>query len=284
MQIRRVLAVATLLGVLLAVGGAAAAVDYPRVSPKATLSQTVGVTDITITYCRPSVRGRVIWGGLVPFDQVWRTGANEATTITFADEVTIEGTKLPAGTYGLFTIPGRTEWTIIFNKGAKQWGAYNYKAEDDVLRIKAKPQTAEFSELLTFCFRGVSATTAQVALTWETLALSFTLSVDTIGKVLPQARAAVAEAKPDDVRTPLQAASFCLENNVNLDEAGVWIEKSIAAKETMYNVVAKARLQAAKGQKAEAIATAKRAITVGKSANPNADTAMVDTLIADWSK
>ena len=284
MQTRRVVAVVVVLGLFLAIGGAALAVDYPRVSPKASLSQTVGVTDVTIAYCRPSVKGRVIWGGLVPFDQVWRTGANEATTITFSDDVTIEGTKLPAGTYGLFTIPGRSEWTFVFNKGAKQWGAYSYKAEDDVLRIKAKPQTTEFTELLTFCFRGVGATSAQVELAWDTLAVTFTLNVDTLGKVLPQARAAVAEAKPDDSRTPLQAAMFCLDNNVNLDEAGAWIEKSIAVKETMYNLAAKARLLAAKGQKADAIATAKRAIAVGKAANPNADTAMVDALIADWSK
>ena len=109
---------------LLAAAPALAQLDLPRPSPKATVSQTVGLTDITITYCRPGVKGRVIWGGLVPYDQVWRTGANEATTITFSDEVTIEGTKLPAGTYGLFTIPGKDEWTVIFNKGAKQWGAY----------------------------------------------------------------------------------------------------------------------------------------------------------------
>jgi hypothetical protein len=269
---------------LLAAAGVAAAVDYPRVSPKATISQTVGVTDVTLTYCRPSVRGRVIWGGLVPFDQVWRTGANEATTITFSDDVTIEGAKLPAGTYGLFTIPGRAEWVIIFNKGAKQWGAYSYKAEDDVLRIKAKPQASDFSELLTFSFRSATTTSAQVVLAWDTLAVPFTINVDTIGKILPEARAAVAAAKPDDSRTPLQAATFCLDNNVNLDEAGTWIEKSIAAKETMYNLAAKARFQAAKGQKAEAIATAKRAIAVGKAANPSADTAMVDALIAEWNK
>lgn len=284
MQTRHAVAVVMMLGLVLTISGAAQAVDYPRASPKASLSQTVGVTDVTITYCRPSVKGRVIWGGLVPFDQVWRTGANEATTITFSDEVTIEGSKLPAGTYGLFTVPGRTEWSFVFNKGAKQWGAYSYKAEDDVLRIKAKPQTAEFSELLTFSFRGVSASAAQVVLNWETLAVAFTLNVDTVGKVLPQARAAVAEAKPDDLRTPLQAAMFCLDNNVNIDEAGAWIEKSIAAKETMYNLAAKARFQAAKGQKADALATAKRALAVGKAANPNADTAMVDALIADWSK
>jgi len=273
-----------LAGLLVAGATTAAAVEYPRVSPKATVTQVVGVTDVTINYCRPSVRGRAVWGSLVPLDKVWRTGANEATTITFGDEVTVGDTKLPAGTYGLFTVPGREEWTIVFNKGAKQWGAFNYNAADDVLRVKVKPQTASFTELMTFTFTGVGATSAEVALTWEKLRIAFTLKVDTVGKLLPQARAAVAEAKPDDLRTPLSAAIFCLDNNVNLDEAGTWIEKSLAIKETPVGIVAKARLLAAKGQKVEAIATAKRGIASARAADPNADTAWIETLIAEWAK
>jgi hypothetical protein len=284
MKTRFAAALLVALALVLVATGGAWAVDYPRVSPKTTLSQTVGVTDVTVAYCRPSVRGRAIWGALVPYDKVWRTGANEATTITFSDEVTIEGTKLAAGTYGLFTIPGTTEWTVIFNKGAKQWGAYNYNAADDVLRIKVKPQAVAPTELLTFSFPAVSVSSAQVAVAWEKVQVAFTLTVDTIAKVLPQVRAAVAEAKADDARTPLQAAMFCLDNNVNLDEVGTWIERSITIKESMYNVLAKARLQAAQGKKADAIATAKRAIAVGKAASPNADTGMADGLIAEWSK
>jgi hypothetical protein len=258
--------------------------DLPRPSPKATVSQTVGLTEVSITYCRPSVRGRVIWGGLVPYDQVWRTGANEATTITFSDDATIEGTKLPAGTYGLFTIPGKDEWTVIFNKGAKQWGAYEYKQTEDALRIKVKPQPAEFHELLTFSFPAVSAESAQVALTWEKLQVTFTLKVDTIDKVLTVARKAVAEGKPDDWRTPYRAAAFCLDNNVALGEAKAWLDKSVAVKETMYNLAGQARLLAMEGKKAEAIALAQKAIAVGKAADPKADTAMVDNLIKEWQK
>jgi hypothetical protein len=271
-------------GLVVAGATTAAAVEYPRVSTKATVTQVVGVTDVTINYCRPSVRGRAIWGSLVPFDKVWRTGANEATTITFGDEITVGDAKLPAGTYGLFTIPGREEWTIVFNKGAKQWGAFNYNAADDVLRVKVKPQANSFTELMTFAFTSVGATSAEVTLTWEKLRVAFTLKVDTVGKLLPQARAAVAEAKPDDLRTPLSAAIFCLDNNVNLDEAGTWIEKSLAVKETPYGVVAKARLLAAKGQKTEAIATAKRGIASAKAADPNSDTAWIEALIAEWAK
>ncbi len=269
---------------LMAAAPAVAQLDLPRPSPKATVSQTVGLTDVTITYCRPSVKGRVIWGGLVPYDQVWRTGANEATTITFADDVTIDGTKLAAGTYGLFTIPGKDEWTIIFNKTAKQWGAYQYKEADDALRIKVKPHSVDLHEMLTFVFPAVSAESATVALVWEKLAVPFTIKVDTNTKVLASARKAIAEAKPDDWRTSYRAAAFCLDNNVDLPEARTWLAKSVAVKETMYNLAGQARFLALDGKKTEAIALAKKAITVGKAADPKADTAMVDTLIKEWEK
>ena len=271
--------VAALATLMLVPAAWAQQLDLPRPSPKATVTQTVGLTDVTILYCRPSVRGRAIWGGLVPYDQVWRTGANEATTITFADDVTIEGTKLPAGTYGLFTIPGKDEWTVIFNKGAKQWGAYEHKQADDVLRIKVKPQATEFHELLTFAFPVVTTESATVAIVWEKLAVLFTIKVDTVDKVLAAARKAI-----DDWRLPYRAATFCLDNNVNLAEARGWMDKSIAMKETMYNLAGKARFLALDGKKADAIALAKKAIAVGKAADPKADTAMVDNLIAEWEK
>jgi len=270
---------AAIAATFLVVSPALAQLDLPRPSPKATVAQTVGLTDVTVTYCRPSVKGRTIWGGLVPYDQVWRTGANEATTITFTDDVTVEGTKLTAGTYGLFTIPGKDEWTVIFNKGAKQWGAYEYKQADDVLRIKVKPHGDEFRELLTIWFPTVSTDSAILAICWEKVAVSVPIGVDTTNKVLAAARKAV-----DDWRLPYRAATFCLDNNVNLAEARVWMNKSVAMKETMYNLAGQARFLALDGKKADAIALATKAITVGKAADPKADTAMVDNLIKEWEK
>ncbi len=286
MRTSRLLAIAVPLAAttLLAAAPVLAQLDLPRPSPNATVSQTVGLTNVTITYCRPGVKGRVIWGGLVPYDQVWRTGANEATTITFGDDVTIDGTKLPAGTYGLFTIPGKDEWTVILNKTAKQWGPYQYKEADDVLRFKVKPHPMAFHELLTFVFPAVSAESATVAMVWDKLAVPFTFKVDTVDKVLTQARKAIAEAKPDDWRTSYRAAAFCLDNNVNLPEARTWLAKSVAVKETMYNLSGQARFLALDGKKAEAIALAKKAIAVGKAADPKAETAMVDNLIKEWEK
>jgi hypothetical protein len=269
---------------VLAAAPALADLETPRASPNATVSQVVGVTDVTITYCRPGVKGRVIWGGLVPYGQVWRTGANEATTIAFSSDVSIDGHTLAAGTYALMTIPEKDEWTIIFNKDAKQWGAYDYKAADDALRIKAKPEPAPFTERMTFTFPDTTNDATEVALSWDKLRVAFTVKVDTVGLVVSSARKAVAEAKPDDWRTPVRAASFCLDNNVDIADARAWVEKSLAAKETMAGLVAKARLLAFDGKKAEAIATAKKAISVGKAADPKAETSPVEKLIAGWEK
>lgn len=147
--------------------------DRPRASPNASVSQTIGVTEVTISYGRPGVRGRKIWGGLVPYGQVWRTGANEATTISFTRDVLIEGQKLPAGTYALFTIPNENEWTIIFNKNPKQWGAFDHDPQQDVLRVKVKPQAADHEEWMNVSFRDLSRDSATLVLRWEKIAVPF---------------------------------------------------------------------------------------------------------------
>ena len=139
-----------------------AQVDLPRLSPKASVSQTIGYTNITIDYGRPGVKERTIWGGLVPYNQVWRTGANEATTIQFTTDVTVNGEKVPAGKYSLFTVPTPDMWTVVFNKVDKQWGAFNYKQEDDLLRFDVKPERGAFTERLLFTFGNMTdSTTAQ---------------------------------------------------------------------------------------------------------------------------
>ncbi|MEW6364065.1 MAG: DUF2911 domain-containing protein [Acidobacteriota bacterium] len=258
---------------------AQAQLDVPRVSPKATVSQVVGFTEVKILYCRPGVKGRVIWGDLVPYDQVWRTGANEATTITFGEAVTVDGHPLAAGTYGLFTIPGKDEWTIIFNSGAEQWGAYEYKPEQDVLRIKVKPQKSEYTEWMTFSFPALSPESAEVALTWDRLKVAFTVKVDVVDKVLAKAREAMA-----DWRTPFRAAMFCVENNVALPEAAAWIEKAVAINPSYYPMYGKARILWATGKKADAIATMEKAIELGKAAEPKADTAPGERFLAEWEK
>lgn len=150
--------------------------DEARSSPNATVSQTIGTTQVTITYGRPKVKGRTIFGDLVPYDTVWRTGANEATTITFSDDVTVNGEPLDAGTYSLFTIPQQERWTIIFNSVADQWGAYNYDDNEDVLRISASPETAGMHEMLTFVFEDVNDGTGTCVMRWAEMEVAFEIA------------------------------------------------------------------------------------------------------------
>lgn len=140
-----------------------------RLSPKAEIMQQVGLTDVKISYGRPGVKGRTIWGKLVPYDAVWRAGANEATKITFSTDVVIEGKKLKKGSYSFFTIPGKKEWTIIFNKVADQWGAFEYNESQDALRVKVKTEKGNWQEWLAYTITKVNDTSAIIRLEWEKL-------------------------------------------------------------------------------------------------------------------
>jgi hypothetical protein len=148
-----------------------------RISPKAEVMQTVGFTDIRIIYSRPGIKGRTIWGKLVPFDAVWRAGANEATKITFSTDVTVEGKKLKKGSYSLFAIPGKNEWTLIFNKVADQWGAFEYNESDDALRVKVKTEKAIWQEWLSYTINKASDTSAVIRLEWEKIKVPFKVEV-----------------------------------------------------------------------------------------------------------
>ena len=151
-----------------------------RISPKAKVEQTVGFTKVTIEYSRPGVKGREIWGGLVPYNVVWRAGANEATKITFSDEVIINGKSLKAGSYSFFTIPTKDKWTIIFNRVADQWGAFEYNEEEDILRLQVKPETNSdcWQEWLAYTITKTSDKSAIVRLEWEKLKIPFTVEVE----------------------------------------------------------------------------------------------------------
>lgn len=148
-----------------------------RVSPKAEVMQTVGFTEVKIDYSRPGVKERVIWGELVPYDKVWRAGANEATKFTFSNDVMINGKPLKAGAYSFFAIPGTEEWTLIFNKVADQWGAFEYNEAEDALRIKVVPIENDYQEWLTYTITRTSDTSAEIKLEWEHLKIPFTLEV-----------------------------------------------------------------------------------------------------------
>lgn len=262
---------------------AAAQLRLPRPSPKSSVTQTVGVTDVTITFSRPGVKKRNIWGELVPYDKVWRAGANEATIISFSDDVTINGQKLAAGQYSLHAIPSKEEWTLIFNKVADQWGSYAYDEKQDALRVKVKPQAAEFRELMTFDFADVRPNAADVALHWERVRVPFTIDVGDVNTLtLTKARAAIAAAKPDDWATPMQAARFSFENKGDINETTAWLDKSLKIKEAPGNLWLKARVMADAGKTGEAVTYGEKAVRLAKAADPKADTSTQEKTIAEW--
>ena len=237
---------------------ALAQVKTPRPSPQASLTQTVGLTDVTIKYSRPGVKGRTIWGDLVPYGQVWRTGANEATTITFSDDVTVGGKKLPKGTYSLHTTPGQDAWTIHFNSVADQWGSYSYDAANDVVSVTAKPERAPFREWLTFEIPEMTTDTAKVVIRWENVAVPFTIDTDSRARTMAALKAAMAPSW----MTAYQAANFAFENpGVATDaEMNAWLEQSIGVSPTIANLYLKARIAQRAGNRADAVRYGEMAI------------------------
>lgn len=272
-----------------------------RESNRQEIVQTVGDSKISIVYHRPNSKGRAIYGCetteliqkgnqtgpcMVPSGQVWRTGANENTTIEFSTDVSINGQPLPAGKYGFFAIPAKNEWTLIFNKVNNEWGAFTYKVEQDALRVKATPITLKTSrESLMYEFDSVANNSTNVILSWGTLAIPFTVNVGDInGRVLVQIREAVKNAKADDMRTLNQGAGFVLSQKIsaNYEEALGWLNKSIAIKETFGNLSGKANLLAEMGKTKEAIEVGEKAVQVGKAATPAANTANFEKTLSGW--
>lgn len=251
----------------------------PRPSPDATVSQYVGVTKITVDYSSPAVKSRTIWGELVPFGEIWRTGANEATTITFSDAVSINGNELAAGTYAIHTIPNTDDWQIIFSKDTPVDGSSTFDAKKEVLRIKVKPEPHHFMERMTFLFIDASETSVNVSLNWEKLRVSFKVDVKTQELTLQKARDAF---KWNQL---MAGATYCLDNNTNLDEGFNWIHASSLINKNYWNSRILAQYYAMMGKKSEAISTMENAIELGnKMPNTPFDFDRMKQMLADWKK
>jgi tetratricopeptide (TPR) repeat protein len=227
--------------------------ELPRLSPKAEVYQRIGYTDISIEYSRPGVKGRKIWGGLVPYDKVWRTGANESTRIKFTTDVIINGQTVPAGIYSIFTIPSQNEWTVILNKKLG-WGL-DYDPELDLMRFKVKPEKTDFTERLLFLIPEFSDSVCTVEMRWENLKISFDITIKLNEEVYKRIKEALAKAGSDDWQVYLVAARYAAENGVFLDEAGEWIEKALSITKNFYTYLIKAKLLYRQGKFAEALDT-----------------------------
>jgi hypothetical protein len=230
-------------------------VTAPRESQKASVMQRIGITDITVNYSRPGVKGRKIWGELVPFDGgkpiPWRAGANENTTITFSHDVSIEGKPLAAGTYGLHTIPSATDWTIIFSKNSTSWGSYSYKESEDALRVTVKQRTGESREDLTYTFEDVKPESATLQLAWEKVQVPINISVDVKKIVVENIRKELRNNIGFSWVGYNSAAWFCYENNTNLEEGLKWVDQSIAREARYENLDTKGQILIKLGKKAQ---------------------------------
>src|SRR6266853_4514181 len=239
--------------------------DLPRQSQHAVVTQRVGITDITVNYHRPLVNGRKIWGGLVPYGQVWRAGANENTTIKFTDPVTIEWKPLPKGTYGLHMIPGESEWTVIFSKNSTSWGSFTYDQAEDALRVMAKPQTAEFHEALTYDFDDVSPDASVVTLRWEKVAVPFKVGVNTheiVEQNLHNQLRGLAQYAWDGWD---DAANYLLQEKIDLEEALKYSDKSILNEARYDNFMTKSKVLDALGRKDDATTARNKALAMANA-------------------
>lgn len=239
-------------------------------SQKASVSTTLGLTEIGITYSAPAVKGRKIWGGLVPFGEVWRAGANDNTVISFPEDVKINGKDIPAGRYGLHIIPTENEWTVIFSKDNNGWGSYAYTPENDALRISVKPYETPFEESLIYTFKNKKSDAADVVLSWEKLSVSFTVWLDVKKSVLKNMKRELTNLAQFNWAPWNQAAAYCLNNNFALEEGLAFVNRSISMNENFDNLKTKAGLLALKGNQKEADELNKKAMKMANETQLNA--------------
>ena len=266
---------------------AAAQTGPPRPSPKASVSQTAGFTTVTVNYSSPGVKGRPIWGTLVPYGKVWRSGANEATSIELSTDVTIEGKPLAAGKYALFTIPGEGKWTVIFNK-TQQWGAFDYKEADDALRVEATPRSAPPRERLAYLFEDTTDNGTTLVLAWEKVEVPVRIFADTATMALARAEqeTAAADIKPNQL---INWARWLQQKNLAADKALVWVQRATATEagaKSYWGKAVEARLLAQAGKVAEAKAAAAAAVPLAPTAADvdvaKADAEKLQQEAADW--
>lgn len=261
------------------------AVELPRASPLASVSQSFGYTTATVTYGRPAVNGRVVWGGLVPYGKAWRAGANEASVLELSTDARLNGQALPKGKYGLFILPTEKDWTFILSRTWKTWGAFTYDQKDDALRITVPHEPAEHLERLEFGFENLSDSGATLVAHWEKLKAHLDIRVEFLETGKARIKEGLPKAKPDDPFAWMNAAKFYWTYNIDRKQALEWIDKSIAIKPVWNNLWAKAEMLASDHKPAEAKKYAKLARDAAAK-NP-ADANMVgiiDKAVAGWGE
>ncbi len=256
-----------------------AQIQFPAPSPACTIKQRVGLTDVEVVYSRPSMKGRQIFGGLVPYNVVWRTGANAATKLSFSTPVKLNGTEIPAGSYALYTIPGEGRWTIILNKGVGKSGT-QYDQTEDVTRFEATPMELPDTKIETFTieFNHIRDDSAVITLLWEKTVVPIRLELEVMGKLVPEIEKAMSA--PEGPKPYYQAAMLYYDHGLDLHKASKWIDAAIAQREAYYMVHLKAKILAKLGDKQGAIAAAKRSTELALQAKDRGYVKLNEDLIA----
>lgn len=255
-------------------------IDMPAPSPASTITQEVGLNTVTIAYSRPSAKGRTVFGNLVPFDEMWRTGANRSTKLTFTDSVTIGTARLAPGSYSLFTVPGASEWMIVISKQVDLSGTSGYDMSQDAVRLKAKVETlTDMTETFTMQFANVTGKSADIELVWEKTRVRFTITSDPDATVMANITAALNPSATDY----FQAARYYFESGRDLNQALTWINKSVELAERFFVLKVKSEIQAALGDYKGAIVTANRSTELASAAGNKDYVKMNDDNIKLWS-
>ncbi len=243
--------------------------SLPPASPAASVSQAIGLADVTVTYHRPAVNKRQVWGGLVPYGEVWRAGANENTTLSATTPFTFGGKAVPAGTYGVHVLPTADSWTFILSSESKAWGSFSYDEKEDVVRVPIKPEAADFTERLAWSFDEPTGDAAGLTLRWEKVKATVPLGVDTKAVTVANIHEQLRGLPRFSWQGWNQAANWCLRNKTNLDEALKWADRSVSMQATYQNLRTKAGLLELKGDTAAAAELRTRAQTLATEADIN---------------
>ena len=258
-------------------------IKTPQPSPLATITQQIGVMEVKVEYSRPGVKDRKIFGDLVPFNELWRTGANATTKFTFSDDVMIEGILVPAGDYGLYTIPGEEEWTIIFNKNLG-WGTNRYDEKDDAARFTVKPVKHSGNvETFTIGFSNIRDNWAYVDLSWENTIVQFKIEFDVDSKVMAQIERIMANPERNLANLYYNAADYYYKNDKDLKQALAWVDKAIQMRsDAFWMVRLKSLIQAKTGDYKNAIKTAEQSKALAQKADNQQYVKMNEDAIAEW--
>lgn len=257
-----------------------AQLKVPAPSPSGMVKQAVGLSDISVEYSRPSAKGRVIFGDVVPFGKVWRTGANGATKITFGEDVKVEGNAVPAGTYALYTMPNKDSWEIMLYKDLTLGGnVADYKKESELVRFNVKPKALNDKvESFTIDIADVTANSANVELNWEKTRVAFNVVSDIDAKIMKNIETNVV----NDSRPYFQAATYYYDNNKDLKQASEWADKAIASNpKAFWMVMLKAKIQAKQGDKKGAVASAEKVIALATEAKNDDYVAMAKKIVSE---